>query len=106
MVFGLIRKEWLMMKSSKKILLFLPLLLLASCNFKYRYVIEGFTPTGNDDEELEGDDIDDAGTYDIKVWVDDKIVDLTRTQIQSFVSESMGKYNINATVEPQSEGIH
>ena len=92
------------MKTNKKYLLFLPLLLLASCNFKYRYVIEGFTPTGNDDEELEGDDIDDAGTYDIKVWVDDKIVDLTRTQIQSLVSESMGKYNINATVEPQSEG--
>ena len=92
------------MKHTKKVLIFLPLLLLASCNFKYRYVIEGYTPTGNEDEEVEGDDIDDAGSYDIKVWVDDKIVDLTRTQIQSFVSESMGKYNINATVEPQSEG--
>ena len=91
------------MKNTKKVLLFLPLLLLASCNFKYRYVIEGYTPTGNEDEEFE-DDIDDAGSYDIKVWVDDKIVDLTRTQIQSFVSESMGKYDIKATVEPQSEG--
>ena len=36
------------MKNTKKILLFLPLLLLASCNFKYRYVIEGYVPTGNE----------------------------------------------------------
>ena len=91
------------MKNTKKVLIFLPLLLLASCNFKYKYVIEGYEANGNEDEVVE-DDIDDAGTYDIKVWVDDKIVDLTRTQIQSFVSESMGKYDIRATVEPQSEG--
>ena len=90
------------MKNSKKILIFLPLLLLASCNFKYRYVIDGYTPTGNEDEAVE-EDIDDSGSYDIKVWVDDKIVDLTRTQIQSFAAESGGKYTINAKVEPQSE---
>ena len=91
------------MKDSKKILLFLPLLLLASCNFKYKYIIEGYQTSGNEDEMIE-DDIDDEGSYEIKVWVDDKIVDLTRTQIQSFVSENMGKYDIKATVEPQSEG--
>ena len=50
------------------------------------------------------DEFDDAGTYNIKIWVDDKILDLTRTQIQRFVSESNGKYNIYATIEPQSEG--
>lgn len=91
------------MKHARKVLIFLPLLLLASCNFKYKYVIYGYQTGGNEDEMIE-DDIDDAGTYDIKVWVDDKIVDLTRTQIQSFVSENMGKYDIRATVEPQSEG--
>ena len=91
------------MKNTKKVLIFLPLLLLASCNFKYKYVIEGYQTAGNEDEMIE-DDIDDAGSYEIKVWVDDKIVDLTRTQIQSFVSENMGKYDIKATVEPQSEG--
>ena len=90
------------MKNAKKVLLFLPLLLLASCNFKYTYSIEGLDMRGGDDEEIE-DDIEDGGKYDIKVWVDDKIVDLTRTQIQSFVSENMGKYDINATVEPVSE---
>ena len=92
------------MKSFKKLALILPVLLLASCNFKYTYVIEGLDLGGDIDDSGESDGIDDAGTYNIKVWVDDKIVDLTRTQIQSFVSESMGKYTINATVEPQSEG--
>ena len=91
------------MKSMKKLALLLPVLLLASCNFKYTYVIEGLDLGGaGDGGESEG--IDDAGTYNIKVWVDDKIVDLTRTQIQTFVAESGGKYTINATIEPQSEG--
>ncbi len=93
------------MNTYKKLALLLPILLLASCNFKYTYVIDGLDIGGGEGGETsEGDGIDDAGTYDIKVWVDDKIVDLTRTQIQSFVSESMGKYTINAKVEPQSEG--
>ena len=92
------------MKSIKKLALLLPVLLLASCNFKFTYVIEGLDLGGGGDESGESDGIDDAGTYNIKVWVDDKIVDLTRTQISSFVAESGGKYTINATVEPQSEG--
>ena len=58
------------MKNNKKYLMLLPLLLLTSCNFKYRYIIEGYEAAGNEDEMIE-DDIDDAGTYDIKVWVDD-----------------------------------
>ena len=91
------------MKSMKKIALLLPVLLLASCNFKYTYAIDGLSLAADDNSE-EGESIDDAGTYDIKVWVDDKIVDLTRTQIQTFASESMGKYTINAKIEPQSEG--
>ena len=91
------------MKSFKKLVLLLPFLLLASCRYKYSYSIDGLV-IENDEEEGEADALDDAGSYNIKVWVDDKIVDLTRTQIQTFVSESMGKYSINATVEPQSEG--
>lgn len=90
------------MKRIKKIALLLPVLLLASCNFKYTYIISGLDLGG--DTEQEDDGIDDAGTYDIKIWVDDKIVDLTRTQVQTFASESMGKYTINAKIEPQSEG--
>ena len=92
------------MKNVKKALFLLPVLLLTSCNFKYTYVISGLNLGNEVNTGSEDDGIDDAGSYDIKVWVDDKIVDLTRTQIQSFVSESMGKYTINAKVEPQSEG--
>ena len=92
------------MKHFKKLALLIPVLLLSSCNFKYVYVIDGLDLGGGDEQGDTNDGVEDAGTYDIKVWVDDKIVDLTRTQIQTFVSESMGKYTINATVEPVSEG--
>ena len=91
------------MKNKLKLLLILPSLLLASCNFKYSYTIKGLVIGGDGMDEID-DGIDDAGTYNIKVWVDDKIVPLTQTQIQEFVSSSGGKYTINATVEPQSEG--
>ena len=92
-----------MMKSKLKLLFILPCLLLASCNFKYAYTIQGLVIGGDTADEVD-DGIDDAGTYNIKVWVDDKIVSLTQTQIQEFVSLNSGKYTINATVEPQSEG--
>ena len=91
------------MKNNLKLLFLLPCLLLASCNFKYAYTIKGLVIGGDAGEEVD-DGIDDAGTYNIKVWVDDKIVSLTQTQIQEFVSLNSGKYTINATVEPQSEG--
>ena len=76
--------------------------LLAGCNFKYVYNISGLSQTGSGEDD---DDIDDAGTYNIKIWVDDKIVDLTRTQVGSFIAESGGKYTINATIEPVSEAV-
>ena len=91
------------MKNKLKLLLLLPCLLLASCNFKYTYTIKGLVMGGGDMDEID-DGVDDAGTYDIKVWVDDKIVSLTQTQIKEFEASSGGKYTINATVEPQSEG--
>ena len=90
------------MKHIKKSLILLPLLLLASCNFKYQYIINGLD-IGGMEEDTGDDDIDDRGTYNIKVWVDDKIVSQTRTQIASFVNESGGKYTINANVEDVSE---
>lgn len=85
----------------KKLLILIPALLLGSCNFKYTYVIDGLNISGNTSGEEDG--IEDAGEYDVKIWVDDKIVDLTRSQIGQFVSDSMGKYKINATIEPVSE---
>lgn len=45
-----------------------------------------------------------AGTYDIKVWVADAIVDLTKTQIANFNKTNDQGITINATVEAVGEG--
>ena len=60
---------------------------------------EGTTPTGNvaGDQPL-------AGTYDIKVWVAENIVDLTKTQIADFNASNDQGIVINATVEAVGEG--
>ena len=94
-----------MMKNSliKKSLLLLPIaFLLAGCNFKYTYNISGLVISGGglDDDD---DGIEDSGEYDVKIWVDDKIVELTKSQIGQFVAASGGKYVINATIEPVGE---
>ena len=47
---------------------------------------------------------DDSGSYNIKVWVDSKITNLTEAQINNFVAVNNGKYSITATVQPMSEG--
>ena len=90
----------MMRKLFKKSLFILPVLLLASCNFKYTYNIAGLP---NDGGDMFDDDVEDSGTYDIKVWVTDKIVSLTKSQIGQFVASSGGKYTLNVTVEPVGE---
>ena len=57
--------------------------------------------TTNDPTE---ENIDLTGTYDIKVWVAEEIVDLTKTQIENFNSTNEYGIVINATVEPVGEG--
>lgn len=91
----------MMNKILKKTLALLPVFLLASCNFKYTYNISGLVISGGGEEDI--DDIEDAGTYDVKIWVDDRIVELTKSQIGQFVASSGGKYTINATIEPVGE---
>ena len=44
-----------------------------------------------------------AGTYDVTVWVAEKVVDLTRQQIDAFNANNAFGIIINATVEPVSE---
>ena len=86
----------------KKTLFLVPALLLASCNFKYTYVISGLV-NDNTEQQEEGE-VDDAGTYNVKVWVDDKIVSLTQSQIQGFVNDNP-RYSLNVTIEPVSEAL-
>lgn len=95
------------MKRNVKYLAFLPLLLLASCNFSYAYSLPdgvSFFTGGSGSWDPGDGDIDDKGTYNIKVWVDSKIQNLTLAQINNFAATSGGKYTINATVQPMSEG--
>ena len=45
-----------------------------------------------------------AGTYDIKVWVANEIVDLTKKQIEEFNATNDQGIVFNATIEAQGEG--
>lgn len=95
------------MKKLFKPLLLVPVLLLATaCNFKYTYVIKGVTGGADAGGDIWEDDtgIDDSGTYNIKIWVDEKIEQLTSSQVASFVSAYGGKYTINLNIEPMTEG--
>lgn len=91
------------MKKINKLFLILPALLLASCNFKYTYVISGISADEEEGEEGEEGGIDDAGSYSIKVWVDQKIQSLTQAQIDTFLADNP-KYKITYDVQPVSEG--
>ena len=48
--------------------------------------------------------VDDAGTYDIKIWCDERIESQVKTQVADFVNHFSGKYTINLKVDPVSEG--
>ena len=93
------------MNRKVKYLAFLPVLLLASCNFKFSYVLPDGVSFFSEGGAWEGDsDFDDSGSYNIKVWVDTKIANLTEAQINNFAATSGGKYTITAQVQPMSEG--
>ena len=91
-----------MNKLLKLSLFLLPAMLLASCNFKYTYKISGFE--GGGEGIIDDDDMEDEGKYDVKIWVDDKIVTQIQSQVAQFVTASGGKYEISAKVEPVGEG--
>lgn len=74
-------------------------LALAGCKFEYKFIV----PAYPFDDTLPDND-PDGGTYSLKVWCDKSIVDLTRTQIKDFETLNQGKYTLNITVEPESEG--
>ena len=93
------------MNNKVKYLAFLPILLLASCNFKFAYTLPDGVSFFSEGETWGGDsDLDDSGSYSIKVWVDTKITSLTEAQINNFAAASGGKYTITAQVQPMSEG--
>lgn len=72
---------------------------LTGCKYEFTY---STAPYPFDDVLPDNDN--DGGNYDIKVWCDSSILTLTKTQLASFVQVNKGKYKINFTVEPMSEG--
>lgn len=80
---------------------------LSSCSYVYKYVVPNYPANNGGNTEGGGGEetgVDDAGTYNIKVWCDDRIYDLTSTQIGNFVTANNGKYTINLTIDRQDEG--
>ena len=78
---------------------------LASCKFDYLYVIPAYPVNDGSTDAAGGEDtgIEDSGTYDIKMWCDDRISDLTKTQVANFANASSGKYKINLTIDNLGE---
>ena len=62
---------------------------------------QGSTPQGS---QPAGNEKPLAGTYDVKIWVAENIVDLTKTQIDNYNKTNTDGIVINATVEPVGEG--
>ena len=61
---------------------------------------QGSTPQGS---QPAGNEKPLAGTYDVKIWVAENIVDLTKTQIDAFMQANPGIV-INASIEGVPEG--
>lgn len=93
------------MKKRHSLLLTVMACLLASCKFDFLYNVPAYPIQDGNMDAGGGEDtgIDDAGTYDIKIWCDQRIGDLTKTQVANFANASNGKYKINLTIDNQGE---
>ena len=78
---------------------------LASCKFNYAYKVPAYPWSDGGGDSAGGEDtgIEDSGEYDVKIWCDERISDLTKMQISNFVNQSNGKYKINLTVDHLGE---
>ncbi len=78
---------------------------LASCKFDFVYNVPAYpySEGGTDIAGSEDTGIEDSGTYDIKMWCDERISDLTKTQVANFVNQSNGKYKINLVIDHLGE---
>ena len=82
------------MKMSKILSLVLAAMMLVTC----------MVACNNETPDAGDTNADLAGTYEIKVWVADAIVELTKTQIAKFNETNEMGITINATVEAVGEG--
>lgn len=94
-----------MKKKSICLLLAFTAACLASCKFDFVYNVPAYpySEGGTDTAGSEDTGVEDSGTYDIKMWCDERISDLTKTQVANFVNQSNGKYKINLTIDHLGE---
>lgn len=93
------------MKKIHAVFLTMMACVLSSCKFDFLYAVPAY-PVGDGNMSDAGNEdtgVEDSGTYDIKIWCDQRIEDLTKTQVGNFVNASAGKYKINLTVDNQGE---
>lgn len=92
-----------MAKNIRKLLpLFSVSILTACANYTFEYVIPPYPGEAPVDAK-EDDGIDDAGSYSIKIWCDNRIESLTSTQVSSWVTAQNGKYKIDLKIDPMGE---
>lgn len=87
-------------------LLLLSILPLSACSFEFSYFVPAYPSSTGGGGESGGDEdtgIEDSGSYDIRIWCDQRISDLTKTQVGNFVTNSNGKYKINLIVDEIGE---
>ena len=76
---------------------------LSACTFDFKYIVPTYPFGGGTDEEIDDTGIEDAGSYSIKIWCDQRIADLTSIQVNDFVASSDGKYTIDLVVDTAGE---
>lgn len=79
---------------------------LASCTFVFDYFVPSYPGDSGDAGEDTG--VEDEGSYNIRIWCDERIVDLTKTQVGNFVSQAKNdkgeqKYKINLSIDASGE---
>ena len=92
--------------------------LLGGCKYIYHYNVPPFPYSdeqggggsggggGGDAGEAGFEDtgVEDAGTYSVKIWCDERIATQVKTQVNAFRAHFGSKYTINLTVNEVSEG--
>ncbi len=124
MVFGIRMqfKEVKMMKKQIKLfsLVAFSSIVLGGCKYVYHYNIPPFPFSEEEsgggsggegggggttaDNGFEDTGVEDAGSYSIKIWCDERISTQVKTQVSAFKSHFGSKYTINLTVNEVSEG--
>ena len=96
--------------------------LLGGCKYIYHYNVPPFPYSdessggggsggsggegGSDAESgFEDTGVEDAGTYSVKIWCDERIATQVKTQVNAFRAHYGNKYTINLTVNEVSEGV-